>query len=90
MNIAPIKLNNKPMLKLYAEDDGYDAEDPTFNHLKEESPEFEIWFPAFLELIRGEPIHGPLSEFKKLENFLFPTRAANLTNADGTPSNKYK
>lgn len=90
MNIAPIGFTNQPMGRIYAFEDVTDDEDPTFDHLKEESPEFEIWFPAYLELIRGEPVHGPLSEFKKLESFLFPTQAHNLTRADGSPSNNLK
>jgi len=90
MNIAPIGLNNQPMGRIYATENVTDDEDPTFDHLKEESPEFEIWFPAYLALMRGKPVHGPLSEFEKLENFLFPTKAENRTKSDGSPSNIYK
>ena len=80
MNIAPIGLNSNPM----REPGGF--KDPTFAHLEEGSPEFEIWFPAYLELVRG----GPLSNFKTLENYLFPTSAHNVVNLDGTPNNTYR
>ena len=87
MNIAPIGLNSQPMARPNPTDD----RDLTFAHLDEGSPEFERWFQSFLTIIRGrDPVHGPLSEFKKFNDLVFPTEASNLTNADGTPSNKYK
>jgi len=91
MNIAPIILNNKPMEKICVDDDGDDAEDPTFDHLKRGQPGFEARVLALKGLATlGEDVRGPLSQLKKMESFLFPTRAANLTKADGTPSTTYK
>ena len=87
MNIAPIGLNNQPMGR---PNHHTDAEDSTFNHLKEGSPEFEEWFRSYLEIMRGEgSVHGPLKEFENF-NLFYPTEAVNWANADGTPSNTYK
>ena len=71
-------------------EDVTDVEDPTFDHLKEGSSEREIIWQSFKALLQGEPVHGPLNEFKRLQDFLFPTQAHNLTNADGSPSNNLK
>ena len=90
MNIAPIGISTKPMGKLYADDDGYDAEDPTFAHLKAGTPEREILSEALKILVTLESVKGPLSEFKKIQDQLFSTQAGNLTKEDGTPSSTYK
>jgi len=87
MNIAPIGLNSQPMARINPTGD----KDPTFAHLEEESPEYKIWIPAVSAIVTGrDPVHGPLSEFKKLEAYLFPTSAYNTVNPNGTPSNRYK
>ena len=91
MNIAPIGYGNSTNGWAW-DDDGNSDGDPTFDYLKIGSLEFEIrkrvWSALFIH--NEEPIHGPLSEFKKLESFLFLTIAENRVEMDGTPSNIYK
>ena len=91
MNIAPIGTSQRPMDKLHETDDeAHDFDDPTFAHLVKDSPWFEIWVPTITALLTPDPVHGPLSEFKKLEQFLFSTEVQDRVNPDGTPSNRYK
>ena len=88
MNIAPIGTSNRPLIGF---PDTADFEDPTFAHLREESPEYEIWHSALYEVLSGKPVHGTLSEFEKLEEFVFPTEAHLPYNvSDGNESNRYK
>jgi len=85
MNFAGISMNSNP--------NRYHGgfKDPTFAHLEEESPEYEIWSEAKLAIMRGgDDVHGPLSKFKELEPFLWPTAAHNWVEMDGKPSNMLK
>jgi hypothetical protein len=61
-----------------------------FDYLKKGSPEFELWTSVFITLLSREPVHGPLSELKKLNGKVFLTDAINYTNDDGSESNILK